>query len=141
MLLPYSQPPSLADIDDIAQQVFADLPTVLTDRCEGLVIQIEDFPTDEVVAEMGIESPFDLAGLYQGVPLTEQTIGQLRSAPDMVFLYRRPLLDWWCEEEIELEALIRHVLIHEIGHHFGFSDDDMERIEASLPDTDEYHKN
>lgn len=135
MPLLYSQPPSLADIDEIARRVFADLPVVLTDRCQGLVIQIEDFPTDDVLAEMGIDSPFDLAGLYQGVPLTEQSITQPPPLPEMVFLYRRALLDWWCEEEVELESLVRHVLIHEIGHHFGFSDADMERIEASLPDT------
>lgn len=132
MPLPYSQPPSLADIEELAQEVFATLPSVLTARCDGLVIRVEDFPEDEVLEDMGIESPYDLAGLYQGVPLTRQEISHPRPAIDMVFLYRRPLLDWWCEEEIELEALIRHVLIHEIGHHFGFSDDDMERIEASF---------
>lgn len=131
MPLPYSRPPSLADIEEIAQAVYASLPAVLAARCAGLVIRVEDFPEDEVLAEMGIDSPFDLAGLYQGVPLTEQAITHPRPAIDMVFLYRRPLLDWWCEEEIELQALIRHVLIHEIGHHFGFSDADMEQIEAT----------
>lgn len=131
MPLPYSRPPSLADIEEIAQAVYAGLPAVLAARCAGLVIRVEDFPEDEVLAEMGIDSPFDLAGLYQGVPLTEQAITHPRPAIDMVFLYRRPLLDWWCEEEIELQALIRHVLIHEIGHHFGFSDADMEQIEAT----------
>jgi predicted Zn-dependent protease with MMP-like domain len=141
MPLLYSQPPSLADIDEIAQRVFAGLPAVLAERCQGLVIQVEDFPEDEVLAEMGIDSPFDLAGLYQGVPLTEQQISTPQSDPDMVFLYRRAILDWWCEEDLELEALIRHVLIHEIGHHFGFGDDDMERLEASTSDPGPYHKN
>lgn len=130
MPLLYNQPPSLADIDDIARRVFATLPAVLTGRCQDLVIQVEDFPEDEILVEMGIESPFDLAGLYQGVPLTEQQVSSPRSGPDLVFLYRRPLLDWWCEEDLDLEALVRHVLIHEIGHHFGFSDEDMDRLEA-----------
>jgi predicted Zn-dependent protease with MMP-like domain len=130
MHLPYSQPPSLADIEEIAQAAFAGLPAVLTARCQGLVIRVEDFADEEILADMGIESPFDLAGLYQGVPLTEQEISHFRPAIDMVFLYRRPLLDWWCEEELDLDALVRHVLVHEIGHHFGFSDADMERIEA-----------
>lgn len=140
MPLPFNQPPSLADLDEIARHIFAELPPAFTQRCQGLVIQIEDFPTDEVLAEMEIDSPFDLAGLYQGIPLTEQSVSQPFSGPDMVFLYRRPLLDWWCEENLDLEALIRHVLIHEIGHHFGFSDADMERIEASLPEAGSYHK-
>ena len=131
MHLPFSQPPSLADIEEIAQTAFAGLPAVLTARCQGLVIRVEDFADEEVLADMGVESPFDLAGLYQGVPLTEQEISQIHPTIDMVFLYRRPLLDWWCEEELDLDALVRHVLIHEIGHHFGFSDDDMDRIEGS----------
>jgi len=80
---------------------------------------------------MGIDSPFDLAGLYRGAPLTQKGAADFAQSLDMVFLYRRPLLDWWAEEAIELEDLVRHVLIHEIGHHFGFSDDDMERIEAA----------
>lgn len=131
MPLPYKAPPSLGDLEEIAQRIFTGLPDDLTARCHDLVIRIEDFPDAEVMAEMGIESPFDLAGLYQGVPLTHQEISQPRSGVDMVFLYRRALLDWWCEEEIELESLIKHVLVHEIGHHFGFSDADMERIEAA----------
>jgi predicted Zn-dependent protease with MMP-like domain len=132
----FGPPPSLGEIEVIAARVFAGLPTAFTALCRNLVIRIEDFPDDDVLAEMGIESPFDLAGLYQGVPLTQQEISSPRPALDMVFLYRRPLLDWWCEEGRDLEALIRHVLIHEIGHHFGFSDDDMDRIEAADTDGD-----
>lgn len=138
---PFNRPPSLADIEEIAQRVYQDLPSVLTARCQGLVIQIEDFPDEDILTELEIDSPFDLAGLYQGVPLTARSISNPRPAVDMVFLFRRPLLDWWCEEDIDLEALIRHVLIHEVGHHFGFSDEDMDRIEASLSDSRDYHGN
>ena len=96
---------------------------------QGVAIRVLDFAEDETLAEMGIESPFDLAGLYRGAPLTQKGSGDFAQVLDMVFLYRRPLLDWWAEEDMDLEDLVRHVLIHEIGHHFGFSDDDMERIE------------
>ena len=78
---------------------------------------------------MGLDSPFDLLGLYRGVALPRQSILDVRTRPNMIFLYRRPILDYWCEEGLDLAAVIRHVLIHEIGHHFGFSDADMERIE------------
>lgn len=128
----FGRPPSLAEMEAMAAQVFAGLPEAFTAPCRNLVIRLEEFPDDDVLAEMDIDSPFDLAGLYHGVPLTEQQVTNPRPMPDMVYLYRRPLLDWWCEEDRDLEALIRHVLIHEIGHHFGFSDADMERIEASV---------
>ncbi len=133
---PFKTPPSLGDLEEIAGRVFDSLPDFLTARCRDLVIRVEDFPDDDVLADMGIESPYDLAGLYQGVPLTEQQVTNPRPALDMVFLYRRPLLDWWCDEGVDLEYLIRHVLVHEIGHHFGFSDADMERIEAHVTDDD-----
>ena len=126
----FGAPPSLDEIEEIAHRVFAALPAAFTARCEGLAIRVLDFAEDETLAEMGIDSPFDLAGLYRGAPLTQKGAGDFAQALDMVFLYRRPLLDWWAEEGIEFEDLVRHVLIHEIGHHFGFSDEDMERIEA-----------
>jgi predicted Zn-dependent protease with MMP-like domain len=126
----FGPPPSLDEIEEIARRIFAGLPEAFTSRCRGLAIRVLEFADDETLAEMEIESPFDLAGLYRGAPLTEKGAGDFAQALDMVFLYRRPLLDWWAEEGVELEDLIRHVLIHEIGHHFGFSDDDMDRIEA-----------
>jgi len=92
-----------------------------------------DFADDETLSEMGIESPFKLAGLYRGAPLTARGAADLTQHLDMVFLYRRALLDWWGEDAMDFEDLVRHVLIHEIGHHFGFSDADMERIEGDAP--------
>jgi len=127
----FGPPPSLGEIEEIAHRVFAGLPEAFTARCEGVAIRVLDFPEDETLAEMGIDSPFDLAGLYRGAPLTQKGAGDFAQTLDMVFLYRRPLLDWWAEEEMPLEDLVRHVLIHEIGHHLGFSDEDMERIEAA----------
>jgi predicted Zn-dependent protease with MMP-like domain len=130
----FGAPPSIDEVAEIAHRVFASLPSAFTARCQGLAIRVLDFPEDETLAELGIESPFDLAGLYRGAPLTQKGAGDFTQALDMVFLYRRPLLDWWVEEETGLEDLVRHVLIHEIGHHFGFSDDDMERIESMRED-------
>lgn len=130
----FGPPPSLDEVEEIAQRVFAGLPKEFTALCRGIAIRVLDFAEDETLAEMGIESPFDLAGLYRGAPLTVQGAADLRQHLDMVFLYRRALLDWWAEEGTNFEDLVRHVLIHEIGHHFGFSDADMERIEAEAGD-------
>jgi len=126
----FGRPPSLDEVEELAHRVFGELPAVFTSRCQGLAIRVLDFADDETLTEMGIESPFELAGLYRGAPLTARGATDLTHQLDMVFLYRRALLDWWAEDDMDFEDLVRHVLIHEIGHHFGFSDDDMERIEA-----------
>jgi predicted Zn-dependent protease with MMP-like domain len=126
----FGRPPSLDEIEEMAHRVFAGLPAAFTARCQGVAIRVLDFADDATLAEMGIESPFDLAGLYRGAPLTARGAADLTQHLDMIFLYRRALLDWWAEENEDFEDLVRHVLIHEIGHHFGFSDDDMHRIEA-----------
>lgn len=123
------KPPSLAEIEAIAQRAFDRLPQMLAAQCRGIAFRVEEFPDDDTLVEMGIDSPFDLAGLYRGTPLTAKSGSDVMQDVDMVLLYRRPLLDWWVEDEMDFEDLVRHVLIHEIGHHFGFSDDDMERIE------------
>ena len=122
-------PPSLADLEMIAADEMARIPEELRAQLGAVVIRIEDFPDEETEEEMELESPFDLLGLYRGVALPRQSLLDVRSMPDMIFLYRRPILDYWCETGQDLRALVRHVLIHEIGHHFGFSDDDMDRIE------------
>jgi predicted Zn-dependent protease with MMP-like domain len=121
--------PSLAEIEAIADVAFLQIPAVLRDRVAGVVIQVVDFPDDEVVAEMGLESPFEILGLYSGTDLTRKSVNDVPEAVDMIFLYRRPMLDYWAEEDLTLEELVRHVLIHEIGHHFGLSDDDMDALE------------
>jgi predicted Zn-dependent protease with MMP-like domain len=124
--------PSLGEFEIIARDAFRRLPDRFKDLCDGLVVQVDDFPTDEVLDEMNAETEFDLLGLFQGVGLpfrSESAPGQM---PNMVWLYRRPILDYWAEHDEALGAVITHVLVHEIGHHFGLSDDDMEAIEASV---------
>ena len=120
--------PSLAEMEAMAHEIFEHLPRRFRDLCEGVIIRVDDFPTDEVLDEMNAESEFDLLGLFQGVGLPFRSIARL---PNMVWLYRRPILDYWAEHEETLGHVVRHVLIHEIGHHFGLSDDDMEAIEAA----------
>jgi len=123
--------PTLADVEALAIAAFARLPAEFRALCRDLVIQVDDFPTDEVLERMEAESEFDLLGLFQGVGLpfrSEAVSGQM---PNMIWLYRRPILDYWAEHAETLGAIITHVLVHEIGHHFGFSDDDIARIEAA----------
>jgi predicted Zn-dependent protease with MMP-like domain len=124
-------PPTLADLETLAQQALGTIPEELRRHVGDVVIRVEDFPDEETEEEMDLDSPFDLLGLYRGVALPRQSVLAPRNDVDMIFLYRRPLLDYWCETGEDLAAVVRHVLIHEIGHHFGFSDDDMERIENS----------
>lgn len=131
---PFTAPPSLADFEAMAAEAFDTIPAELRAPVGDVLIRVEDFPDEETEAEMELESPFDLLGLYRGVDLLRQSVADVRTSPDAIFLYRRPILDYWCETGEDLFHVIRHVLIHEIGHHFGFSDDDMDRIEQSLPD-------
>ena len=121
--------PSLADIEVLAYDALVTVPDELRQHVTNVVIRVDDFPDDEIAAEMELESPFDLLGLYTGVSLDHKSIGDSGGTPDMIFLYRRPILDYWCESGETLPHIVRHVLIHEIGHHFGFSDEDMDRIE------------
>ena len=123
--------PSLAEMEAMAHEIFERLPTRFRDLCEGLIIRVDDFPTDEVLDELNATSEFDLLGLFQGVGLpfrSESVSGQM---PNMIWLYRRPILDYWAEHRERLGDIVRHVLVHEIGHHFGLSDDEMDVIEAA----------
>ena len=129
MIPRHTTPPSLAELELLAAEALDKIPAELRQHLGAIVIRIEDFPDDDTADEMELESPFDVLGLYRGVSLPRQSLLDVRTSPDMIFLYRRPILDYWCETGQDLEALVRHVLIHEIGHHFGFSDDDMDRIE------------
>ena len=125
----FSQPPSLADIETISRAAYAGVPDELGRFVTNVVIRVEEFPDTETMDEMGLDSPFDLLGLYRGVSLDRQSVSETRDDIDMIFLYRAPILDYWCETGEDLTHIVRHVLIHEIGHHFGLSDEDMQRIE------------
>lgn len=126
--------PSLAEFEALAMEVFRGLPEKFRTLCTDLVIQVEDFATDEVLDRMGIESPFDLLGLFQGIGLPFRSDAVSGAMPNMIWLYRRPIIDYWAEHEDSLGAVIAHVLVHEIGHHFGLSDADMEAIEDEADD-------
>ncbi|MEX2453426.1 MAG: metallopeptidase family protein [Rhodospirillaceae bacterium] len=124
----FTTAPTLDEIEAIAREAFDSLPAGFRALVTDIVYRVDEFPDAETEDEMGLDSPFDLLGLYRGTPIGEKETGAY-PAVDMIFLYRRPLLDYWCETEEDLGHLVRHVLIHEIGHHFGLSDGDMERIE------------
>jgi predicted Zn-dependent protease with MMP-like domain len=124
--------PSLGDFEAMAAAAWNRLPSSFRKMCGDLVIRVEDFADDQVLDELSIDDPFDLMGLYQGVSLDKKSVGDVAREPDMVFLYRRAILDFWADGDEQLGHLVTHVLVHEIGHHFGFSDADMEDIEATV---------
>lgn len=124
--------PSVADIQRMAERAIASIPRRLRAAAGNVAVQVVDFPDDETIEEMELESPFDLLGLYVGVAMTERSVSHPRGEPDLVYLYRRPILDYWCETGESLAAVVRHVLIHEIGHHFGYSDDEMDALQGPM---------
>jgi predicted Zn-dependent protease with MMP-like domain len=126
--------PSLAEMEVMAHEMLERLPDSFRELCEGVIIRVDEFPADEVLDEMQAESEFELLGLFQGVGLPHQSNDDLARLPNMIWLYRRPILDYWAEHEETLGHIVRHVLVHEIGHHFGLSDADMEAIEANAGD-------
>lgn len=123
--------PSLADIDALAQAAIERLPAEFRRHLDGVLLRVEEFPDDEVMATMGCESEFDLLGLYRGRHVGLKGDVPTGALPDVIFLYRRPLLDEWCAGGETLAALVANTIVHEIGHHFGLSDADMDRIERS----------
>ena len=123
--------PSLDEFEVLAEDAYRRLPARFRQVCEDLVIRVEDFPTDEVLDRLGAETEFDLLGLFQGVGLPFRSELSPVQMPNMIWLYRRPILDYWAEHEDTLGAIVTHVLVHEIGHHFGMSDADMEAIERA----------
>jgi predicted Zn-dependent protease with MMP-like domain len=123
--------PSLVELEILAGDVFRRLPRRFRDLCADIVIQVDDFPSEEVLDHMGAESEFDLLGLFQGVGLPFRAESAPVQMPNMIWLYRRPILDYWAEHDETLGAIVKHVLVHEIGHHFGLSDGDMEATEAA----------
>ncbi len=124
--------PSLADFQTLSDAAYATLPDEFRAMCEGLVIHIDDFPDEDTLQDMACETEFDLLGLFRGRGLAQREATlQTGEFPNMVWLYRRPILDYWAEHDEALGDIVTHVLVHEIGHHFGFSDEDMEGIEAA----------
>lgn len=126
----FGLPPSADEMTAIAEKALADIPEGLRRYIQGVAILVQEFAEEEVLDVMGIQDAFELLGLYQGVAMDEQSVGAVREDLDRIYLYRRPLLDAWADGEDSLEDLIANTLIHEIGHHFGLDDDDMERLES-----------
>ena len=126
----HTTPPSLDDILEMAEQAFAAIPEDLRNLVRGAAIVVEDTPDDEVLEGMGIENPWELTGLYRGTPLTRKSVLDVPQEPDTILLFREPILLEWIETGEELFRLVRNVLIHEIGHHFGLSDADIDRLEG-----------
>lgn len=124
--------PDAAAIERLAEAAIAALPDAFRAHLEDVVLRIEEFGDEDVLKELGIEDPFDLSGLYSGRPVGEQSSMLSGELPAMIHLYRRPLLDEWVETGVSLEELVTHVIVHEVGHHFGFSDEDMHEIEHSV---------
>ncbi|HWJ58654.1 MAG TPA: metallopeptidase family protein [Sphingomicrobium sp.] len=122
-------PPSAEEIEAIARRVLDGLPQPFSDSVGEIVLLVEDFADERTLRSLGIEDPFELSGVYDGIPLTERSVEQSGTLPERVRLFRRPILDEWAEGHDSLEQLVTHVLIHEIGHHFGFSDEDMHALE------------
>jgi len=127
----FSRPaPSLADIEALAARAHASLPEAVRKACADLVIRVEDFADDDMLAEMGIEDPWALTGLYDGIALTQKSNFDQPQGPDTVWLFRRPILEEWIQRgDVGLDALVRHVLVHEIAHHLGWSDEDILQVD------------
>lgn len=123
--------PGVEELERLAARAFAALPEDFRNLCLDLVIRVEDFPSDDVIEEMDLESEFDLLGLFHGLGLAQSSGPATGQMPNMVFLYRRPILDYWAEHEETLGDVVTHVLVHEIAHHFGLSDEDIDRVEQA----------
>lgn len=124
--------PSASDLDRMARAALRAIPEPFASHLPDIVFRVEDFPPDDVLDALGTDSPYDITGLYQGYAVAERDTPPALSTPDMIFLYRQPLLAEWCETGETLEDIVTHLIIHEVGHHFGLSDDDMDRIEESV---------
>jgi predicted Zn-dependent protease with MMP-like domain len=123
--------PDAAAIERLARAALARIPAPFADYLRDVLLVVEEFADDETLDALGIEDPFDLTGLYHGRPVGEKSVWESGAPPDRIHLYRRPLLDEWVHTGVSLEALVTHVVVHEVGHHFGLSDDDMHALEDS----------
>ena len=121
--------PDGAVIERLAERAIANLPELFRRHLDGVVLRVDEFAEEEVLKALGLDEPFELTGLYTGRPLTERSSMDAGDLPATIHLYRRPLLDEWAETGVSLEELVTHVIVHEVGHHFGFSDEDMHAIE------------
>jgi len=128
----FGTPPSADEIEAIARATLERLPEPFARSLGDIVLLVQDFADEATLASMGIDNPFELSGLYEGIPLTERSVEQSGTLPERIFLYRRPILDEWAAGDETLEHLVAHVLIHEVGHHFGLSDDDIHALEDSV---------
>jgi predicted Zn-dependent protease with MMP-like domain len=129
---PFGTAPSPEAIETIARQAIARLPATFADHLRDIVLLVEDVADEETLAELGIEHPLDLTGLYHGRPVGEKSSMDSGTTPDRIHLYRRAILDEWIETDVRLDDLVAHVTIHEIGHHFGLSDADMHALEEAV---------
>jgi len=124
--------PTADEIEALARKALAALPETFAAHLKDVVLQVEEFADDETLKDMEIDDPFDLTGLYEGLPLTEKSVDVSGTLPDRIRLFRRPILDEWADGEDSLEHLVAHILIHEAGHHFGFSDEQMHALEEVM---------
>ncbi len=129
---PIGTAPSAGEIEAIARATMAALPEPFSTHLGEIVLLVEDFADEETLKAMGIDDPFDLSGIYEGLPLTEKSVEHSGTLPDRIRLFRRSILDEWAAGEHSLERLVAHILIHEVGHHFGFSDEDMHALEEAV---------
>ena len=125
----FGPPPTMEDIADMAERALSTIPVRLARHVHGVAIAVEDMPDDETMDDLGIEIPWDLTGLYRGTPLTERSVSDVTRPPDMILLYREPILLEWIETGEDLFHLVRNVVVHEVAHHFGFSDAEIEALE------------
>lgn len=125
----FDHPPSAEEIEAIARDALVKLPDPFASHLAHVVLQVDEYADDELLAEMGIEHPLDLTGVYEGIPIGQRSVDTSGTLPDRIRLFRQAILAEWCEEGEPLEHLVRHILIHEVGHHFGLSDDDMHALE------------
>ena len=127
----FGTPPSAGEMEAIARRVLDSLPEPFAESLRDVVLLIEDFADEETLAAMDIEDPFDLTGIYEGIPVTERSVEHSGTMPDRIRLFRRPILDEWADGHDTLEHLVAHVLVHEVGHHFGLSDEAMHALEEA----------
>ena len=125
----FDHPPTAEEIEAIAREALRKLPEPFASYLPHVVLQVDEYAEDEMLSELGIEHPLDLTGVYEGIPISQRSVDTSGTLPDRVRLFRQAILAEWCEEGEPLEHLVRHILVHEVGHHFGLSDEDMHTLE------------